>query len=118
MNPTYKWSVEDHQNSYHEVFADFKELLKNQRMDPVNYRTYNSMGIFSTIIPYLKKKFPHHIMQSLIKRRVMQQRGSVAKPAIKMDQLEVSKFITMHGHVSEPSLHHGFEDPVNVSFIV
>lgn len=58
----------------------------------------------------LKKHFLHHVVQSAVQSRVIEQRAGRAQPAVEVHHLVVCIYIVELRNLSDPPNHHAFQD--------
>lgn len=75
-----------------------------------NCKELEYSGIKQPLTAYLQEELLHHVVQGFMESGVEKQRRPVSKPAVKMDQLTIGEVVPANGHVSDPVLHHAFQN--------
>lgn len=69
------------------------------------------MALCYNIALSLEEDFLHHVEQSAVQRRVIEQRAGRAQPAVEVHHLVVCVHIVVLSDLSDPSHHHALQDP-------
>lgn len=92
-----------------------KEVIGGANSIPVTNAMLCLSPSFSGLVSYrshlLKEKLLHHVVQCAVQRRVVEQRGRRAKPAVEVNDLVVCIDVVVLCDLLHPAHHHALQNP-------